>query len=118
MRQTRIHQDNRFYMDEDQITGTTTDAYATAVSIDTRRVKKLALTIQNTGANSLNVQLLSRTYFGGLIDYTEFTDVTITAGNSLRYFEVNFPAEMIVQVKSTAAGFPTTYQIEYSGSEI
>ncbi len=117
-RLTRINTENRYFVIEGQYTGTTENAYVTVKSIDTRRLKKLGLVLKNTGADSLHIKITTRVYYGGTVDFEEVAETTITTLSTLRYFEMNFVSEIIVQVKSAALGTPTTYTLEYVGMEI
>lgn len=91
--------------------GTTTDAYVEALSLNI--VSKKAIAIQNTGVNDMLVTIKSRHHSAGTITFDEAADYPLTAGSSMRFIEEKSSSLTSVQVKSNVAGNPTTYLIEY-----
>jgi len=98
---------------EDVVSGNTVDALTDILTLDTRMVKQVSIGFKNTGAVSCVLRVTSKTKKGGVLSNIEVNDVTLTAGSTLRYFSSKFLAETIISTRSSAAGVPTTYSVEY-----
>lgn len=103
---------------EDSASGTTANAYADALDIDTRGMKSMSMELANTdGANSLTWQLRCR-----YADYAAGTDEEIVEapGEEELTFGTKGLATLLkaysrikVQVKSTVGGSHATYTLTY-----
>jgi hypothetical protein len=102
---------------EDSLSGVTVDALTVILTLDTRMVKQLVLTLKNSGGNGLIVRVTTRTKKGGTLNTIEVNDVTIAAGLSFRYLATKFIAETIFSLQSAVAGNSTNYIIEYAYSK-
>jgi len=102
---------------EENAFGSTVDALTSILDLDARMLKQVTFVIKNTGAASLTLRVVSYNKKGGSIGTTEVNDTTITAGSTLRYFSSKYVAQLIFSVRSTGAGAPTTYSIEYTTSK-
>jgi hypothetical protein len=98
---------------EDVLAGSTVDALTDILTLDTRMVKQVSIGVKNTGANSCVLRVTSKTKKGGVLSNIEINDVTLTTGSTLRYFSSKYLAEILLSARSSIAGVPTTYSVEY-----
>jgi len=103
---------------EASVSGATTDAWADALDVDTRGMKSMSLVVANThGLNSLDYRYRVRyaDYAGGVDE--ESPDMpgiaTLAAGDWGNDTLLKGYSRVKVQVKSTLAGTPATYTIDY-----
>lgn len=97
---------------EKSLIGTTTDDYV-AIPTITAFAKRATVAITNVGGDDLTIKITTTHNVNGTIEFTEVDDVVISAGTNLRYVETILTAKIIVYIKSTVAGVPTGYQIEF-----
>jgi hypothetical protein len=100
---------------EGAASGTTVNAYADALDLDTRGAKSLAMVIANTdGANALKWKALRRyaSYAAG-VDEEDEAEVTLNAGEKSLYQRVGAGSRTKIQVKSSLAGTPATYTVYF-----
>jgi len=97
------------------VTGTTTDSYTDALIWGgVRKYLHKTILIKNTGSsNSMDYRVLVEAHSGGL-QYEE-TSGTLGPGDIVKIVLNNHYSRIIVQVKSSTAGAPTEYQIDYCG---
>jgi len=103
---------------EDSVDGTTENAYTDALDVDIRGMKSFSAVVKNTdGANSLDWRLRARpsNYSTGVDE-----EIPECPGEETLAFGTKGLAELIksysrlkIQVKSTLAGTPATYTIDY-----
>ncbi|MBA7702563.1 hypothetical protein ES703_111332 [subsurface metagenome] len=103
---------------EDSVSGTTANAYADALDVDTRGVKSISMELANTdGANSLTWQLRCR-----YADHAAGTDEEIAEapGEDVLTFGTKGLVTLLrgysrikVQVKSTVGDAHATYTLNY-----
>jgi len=104
----------------DTITGTTTDAYAAALTWTCWGFSNKTVTISNTGdTNSLTWKIGLYSYPDGiehLFEYDGETEFDLAAaGVDLTLLTAGY-AKAIIYLKSTAASNATTYQLDYNGN--
>jgi hypothetical protein len=96
--------------------GTTTDSYATGLTLDALGYLSKRVAIKNTGAtNTLKFKILSH-YSAGGVDVTEKAEATLAPGVSwASTTELEHACNDIeVDVAANSAGNQTTYSIEYA----
>ncbi|AQQ75537.1 hypothetical protein JDFR1000234_62 [uncultured archaeal virus] len=92
-------------------TGNTADTYSNILDWDTRVLSSKTLILANTGANSLDYQVITRAAYNGT-DFVE-TSGSLAAGDTIKIVLNSYYARVIVKVKSTTAGSATSYQLDY-----
>jgi len=97
---------------EDSTKGETQDDYATILDWDTRVWSSKTLILTNTGTESLDYEFYVRSKFDGK-DYLE-TSGSLSAGDIAKIGLNMFYSRVSVRVKSSTAGSPTTYQLDYN----
>ena len=98
-----------------QKTGTTTDDWVNAVDwTDAQKFTLKTILIKNTGdTNSMDYKIIVQAYDGG-IEWEE-TSGSLAAGDVAKIHLNNHYSRVVVQVKSSTAGSPTDYRIDYCG---
>lgn len=96
-------------------TGTTTDSWANALEwTGAMNYLHKTIIIKNTGdTNSMDYKVIIKAHATGS-EYEE-TSGTLAAGDVAKIVLNNHYAHVIVQVKSSTAGSPTDYRIDYCG---
>jgi hypothetical protein len=98
------------------ISGTTTNAYVTALDWDVTTVKDKLIRLKNSdAANSLKYQLLSRVNYDSGLEKTEVSETTLMPGEIADFSSGKALGRIKVQVKAAAAGSQATCQIDYGG---
>lgn len=94
--------------------GTTTDAYASAATINCKSHKSKTMLLTNTdGANSLKYKLLAQVAAGG--QWTELVaETTLAAAEDALFTYNNAYHALDLQVKAASAGNQATYAVEYT----
>lgn len=100
---------------ENSISGSTVNAYVTALDLDVRGLEAITLNIKNTdGVNALKYQTLLRyaNYASGT-DVIDWQDVVVAAGDESPVLYEHGYARIIVQVASNVADSHADYTVEY-----
>jgi len=97
---------------EDSTSGETTDSYATILDWDTRIWSSKTLILTNTGTESLDYECYVRSKLDGK-DYLE-TSGSLASGDIAKIGLNMFYSRVQVKVKSSTAGSPTTYRLDYN----
>ena len=103
---------------EASVSGATVDAYADAVDVDTRGMKSFSAEMQNTDvANSLDYRIRVRVanYAAGADEEIPEApgEETLTFGTKGLVTLLKSYSRVKIQVKSTLAGTPANYTIDY-----
>lgn len=110
--------DTKVSYTEDTASGATVNAYADALDIDTRGTKSFSAVVKNTdGANSLDWRLRARpsNYSAGADEEIPECpgEETLAAGEKGLVELIKSYSRIKIQVKSTLAGTPADYTIDY-----
>lgn len=100
---------------EDSVSGTTTNAWADALDLDTRGMKKGSIVVKNTDdTNSLDYKVLHRpsNYAAGADEELQ-ASYTLAAGDKGLINLGDAHSRIKVQVKDTVGGSHASYTIDY-----
>jgi hypothetical protein len=101
----------------DKITGTTVDAYGSALSWACLGIAKKTLMLKNTdSANALKYKVLTYANKDG-VAYEEVAETEITHGNSAQVILEYAYALVVLQVKSSVGATPADYELDYMGNK-
>ena len=104
-----------FEYDTGALTGTTTNAYAAALTWPVAHMKNKTITLKNTHAsNSLLYKLEAYAAEGGMA-YTLIAETTLVAGivDLLQYEKAWY--KFVLSVKAASSGNQATYALDYIG---
>lgn len=103
-------------VDENSVTGITTNAYASALDWLTRGMGQKTIVLKNTDAlNGLTFQVLGRSDYTSGQDAEVIAPAAVVAGD-IALISLNNPYDRVtVQVKATVAGNQATWQLDYNG---
>jgi len=101
------------------VEGTTVDAYANALDLDTRGQRSKTIILKNTaGANGLKYKLLISAFFEAGEQAEEVAETTLAAGATAKFRYVGAYGRMILQVKAAVGSAQATYTADYTMSGI
>lgn len=101
---------------ENSVSGNSTNSYANAVVWDTRELGEKTLILTNTDStNAIYYQVLVTANYASGQNFSEITETLIGADDGQRIHLNNPHAKVIVQVKSAVNGSPAGYQLDYEG---
>ena len=101
----------------DFLTGITTNDYAYGLKWICLGVASKSIFLKNTDvANALKYKVLTLAYHNG-IEYEEVAETALPVGDTA-HINLGYPYACVkVQVKSSLAGTPAEYEIDYTGDK-